>query len=90
MLDRYSKAVLTVIAVALTAIAAQQFTGPSRAQSECGTAGNPCVVSVDTPSCGQSNDPCYVVVDKPVALDVPEPCGGSNLSPCYISITPAQ
>jgi hypothetical protein len=46
MVDRYTKGVLTVIAVALTAIAIERSTSPAHAQMpSCGNAGNPCYVS---------------------------------------------
>ena len=49
MFDRYTKIVLTVIAVALSAIAVQGVVGPANAQmSGCGlAANNPCHVTLD-------------------------------------------
>lgn len=48
MIDNYTKAVLTVIAVALTAIAVQMASGPAIAQgSGCGASWyDPCSVEV--------------------------------------------
>ena len=47
MNDIYSKAVMTVIAVALTVIAGNQLFGPAQAASDCGDRrSNPCYVEV--------------------------------------------
>ena len=46
MVDRYTKFVLTVIAVALTGICVGMFTPRAQAQmAGCGSGGNPCYVS---------------------------------------------
>jgi hypothetical protein len=47
MVDRYTKAVLTVIAAALVALAIQQAVPSASAASDCGT---------------RSYDPCYVKI----------------------------
>ena len=51
MIDRYTKAVLTVIAIALSTIAVQQVVGPARAQlgTECGSRITPCFVTTHLP-----------------------------------------
>jgi hypothetical protein len=46
MIDRYTKAVLTVIALALVGLLAVQLTPHAEAQmAACGTAGNACYVT---------------------------------------------
>jgi hypothetical protein len=46
MVDRYTKGVLTVIALALALIAIQQFTGVAQSQyNNCGAFNNPCSVT---------------------------------------------
>ncbi len=47
MIDRYTKIVLTVIALALTGICIGQFTPKAHAQmgNGCGSMGNPCYVA---------------------------------------------
>jgi hypothetical protein len=46
MVDSYTKAVLTVIACALLAIALQQFVNPAQSQGgACGDRQNPCSVT---------------------------------------------
>ena len=57
MTDRYSKIMLTLIGVALIAIAAQNATRPARAQEE-------------QFSCGDKSDPCYVRADRPLEVQV--------------------
>lgn len=49
MLDTYSKIVLTVIAVALSAIAIQQFVAPATALTGCGSARLPCFIMSEFP-----------------------------------------
>lgn len=50
MNDIYSKAVMTVIAVALTVIAGNQLFGPASALGDgCGGIENPCLVEAGTP-----------------------------------------
>lgn len=44
-IDLYTKSVLTVIAIALTSIAIQNYTVPAQAFSDCGLA-LPCAVTV--------------------------------------------
>ena len=47
MIDRYTKSILTVIAVSLMALVMQNFSPMARAQSgeSCGTGRNPCYVT---------------------------------------------
>lgn len=45
MIDAYSKAVLTVIAVALVALVAQRATHDAQAMNGCGSRDNPCYVA---------------------------------------------
>lgn len=46
MVDRYTKTILTIIAISLAALAIENAAGPARAQGEgCGGAGNPCYIS---------------------------------------------
>jgi hypothetical protein len=48
MVDRYTKTVLTVIALSLAALAIEQAAPPARAQEAgCGTQRNPCFVASD-------------------------------------------
>jgi hypothetical protein len=54
MVDRYTKVVLTVIALALTVIAVRDVVGPVSAQ-------------LDEP-CGRIDRPCYIVADRPVKV----------------------
>ena len=50
MIDRYTKIVLSVIAMALVVLALQNVFPSARAQSEaCGTSKNPCWVSASRP-----------------------------------------
>ena len=49
MIDRYTRIVLTVIALALVALVGQNLLGPERATAQgapCGDAGRPCQVLV--------------------------------------------
>lgn len=72
MLDRYTKAILTVIAVALTVSVIQRAIGPADAQNAaCGThLQNPCAVTLvaragsysDFQLCGDLKIPCMAVV----------------------------
>jgi hypothetical protein len=60
MIDRYTKAVLTVIAGALALLAWQGLAPPSaRAFSECGSYGLPCQVELARELC-TPRAPCYV------------------------------
>jgi len=61
MFDRYTKAVLTVIAVALVALVVQNFMKPSFAQDAgCGGYGqSPCAVAWSTPM------PVYSIIKSP-------------------------
>lgn len=64
MTNRYTNIVLTVIAVALSTIAAQNFLRPAEAQSggACGTAAKPCAVFNMTYEQSSSRwFPCYSV-----------------------------
>lgn len=63
MADAYTKAVLTVIAAALIALAAQDAATPAAAVGEgCGSRWDPCHVVVEE-ACGESSyDPCWVAV----------------------------
>jgi hypothetical protein len=45
MVDTYTKAVLTVIALALVALVMRSAAQPAIAMSECGTFTNPCYVT---------------------------------------------
>ena len=45
MNDLYSKAIMMIIAVALTVIAGNQLFGSARAQSDCGASYDPCYVT---------------------------------------------
>jgi hypothetical protein len=58
MIDRYTKIVLTIIAVALSAIAVQGAIGSAQAQfgNGCGSFGDPCYVDA-----GLSGLPVYIV-----------------------------
>jgi hypothetical protein len=61
MVDRYTKAVLTVIAVALSAIAFKSAFPPADAQSSCGSPAVPCYVQVI------QNGPLLVTTDFAVS-----------------------
>lgn len=54
MFDTYSKVVLTVIAVALSAIAVQQVTSPASAYGH--------------EACGMRTNPCYIQSDWPISV----------------------
>jgi hypothetical protein len=56
MLDRYSKIVLTVIALALSAIAIEQAAPPAHAQSEASAV------------CGDFYNACYVRTREPLEV----------------------
>jgi hypothetical protein len=61
----YMNAVLTVIAVALVALVAQQFTSRASAAVECGLESSPCWVmsKYTVPACGTNAiNPCFVRV----------------------------
>jgi hypothetical protein len=47
MIDKYTKAVLTVIAVALLLLVAENLMQRANAQSGCGTFQQPCVVTTE-------------------------------------------
>ncbi|MFG1479455.1 hypothetical protein V5F53_12430 [Xanthobacter sp. V4C-4] len=74
MLDRYTKAILTVIAVALTVSVIQRAVAPAEAQGQaCGTLQHPCVVvlaarssaySDDFTLCTDTSSPCMVVESR--------------------------
>lgn len=65
MIDRYTKAVLTVIATALSALVIQNSLGNANAQSaQCGTSKDPCFVR-SLPSY-----PVYVATDGKLPLYV--------------------
>ena len=66
MLDRYTKAVLTVIAAALVVLVLQNAFPGARAQSgsTCGGARNPCYVTA-TPS-----DPVFIAAGNPLFVHV--------------------
>jgi len=58
MIDRYTRTVLTIIAVALVGLLAVQLTPVARAQGMgCGEPANPCYVSI-------ANSPIHVFVDN--------------------------
>ena len=75
MVDRYTKAVLTVIAMALTVIAGQHALSPAQAQfgpqaaRGCGSERNPCAVinviyersAGEFRACSEVGLPCYGV-----------------------------
>jgi hypothetical protein len=61
MVDRYTKAVLTVIAVALSAIAFKSTFPTAVAQSSCGSAAVPCFVQI------VQNAPLLVTTDFSVS-----------------------
>jgi hypothetical protein len=69
MVDRYTKAVLTVIAVALSGLAIQYALSPAAAQKTCGGNTNPCWVtqaywddiSRSWKLCYEARHACYVV-----------------------------
>jgi hypothetical protein len=49
MIDRYTKAVLTLIALALVALAVEQGIGRASAEFQCGTPDTPCFVEASSP-----------------------------------------
>lgn len=70
MTDRYTKAVLTIIAGALTAIAIQMAVKPEPLVA-CGDSWNPCYIktagempvsikSAEPVECGSYSNPCYI------------------------------
>jgi hypothetical protein len=56
MVDRYTKAVLTVIAAALTGLFVTQLTPPARAQISAG--------------CGTDLYPCYIKTQSPLMVEI--------------------
>jgi len=56
MVDRYTKVVLSVIALALSALAIEQAAPAARAQGVAGA------------SCGDSDHPCWVKFQEPVEV----------------------
>lgn len=67
MIDRYTKIVLTIIAMSLVGLFTKDLLQPASAQiSGCGSGGNPCYVQFDimaAPPCGTSRNPCHVTVN---------------------------
>lgn len=67
--DKYSRFVLTIIAVALSTIAIQQAFRPAAADNSCGS-NKPCMVynvyldSGEWKPCYETNGRCYVVGTK--------------------------
>jgi hypothetical protein len=71
MLDKYTKAVLTIIALGLISLVAENAVDRATAASgDCGSFRNPCYVanvmstgrsSRPWTECSVSNDPCFVV-----------------------------
>jgi hypothetical protein len=68
MVDRYTKAVLTIIAAALLAIALENALPKASAQGGCGTLSFPCVVQFpgNVPVV-VANSPLWVVVDNTIS-----------------------
>ena len=76
MIDRYTQAVLTVIACSLSILVFQNFSGIAEADGkECGTPDKPCFVTISHHStnfisniasemCGSSSSPCFVAGDS--------------------------
>jgi hypothetical protein len=73
MTDRYTKAVLTVIAAALVTLAAQRMLQPAMADNTCGSPGQqPCAVEMyyrdelgKAQPCYKAQLPCYAVRTVP-------------------------
>ncbi len=68
MIDSYTKAVLTVIALALAAIALENVQREAAAQGGCGSAALPCMVQFpgNVPVV-VSNQPLWVTVDNTIS-----------------------
>jgi hypothetical protein len=65
-MDRYTKVMLTIIAVSLSIIAGRDLLpSPAAAQFEgqCGSSSAPCYIEMTTMPCGSLNDPCYINYD---------------------------
>lgn len=68
MVDRYTKIALTIIAIALSALAWQGFQ-PQPAQAQfgagaCGTRLEPCFITLTDAPCGASFNPCFIEFDR--------------------------
>lgn len=71
MIDKYTKAALTVIGIALSVIAFRPYLGPATADpGACGTGPRaPCYIEFSTyRPCGGVAEPCYVKIDAPFSL----------------------
>ncbi|GJD92890.1 hypothetical protein OCOJLMKI_0073 [Methylobacterium iners] len=66
MIDGYTKIVLTIIALSLSALALKPAILPAQAQlNGCGSSSrNPCYIEMSSKGCGAFNDPCYIRMDR--------------------------
>jgi hypothetical protein len=60
MIDRYTKFVLSVIAIALVALASENYVSPALSGFPTGL----------EEGCGSSSNPCYIYADSPLAVRV--------------------
>ena len=72
MVDLYTKAVLTVIAVALSVVAIRSAVPTALAVGD---------------GCGSSGDPCYVTQDGTIFVSNQMKCTGGIYEPCYVRVT---